>query len=143
MWLPAATFATLIVKVEKGLPDLQIIVALGNGFILTGMLWGALIACLINGTLRQAVIYCFVLAAFTFFGVIHSAMPDGNMYFPWHLTDPTRLVPYQFTSAYLVLAAMIFVLSFTKGSRAATAAHTETVSGVRTGTSPAAVPSID
>lgn len=122
-WLPAATFATLIGKVEKGLPDLQIVVALGNGFILTGMLWGALIACLINGTLRQAVIYCFVLAAFTFFGVIHSAMPDGNMYFPWELTNPARLVPYQFATAYLVLAAMIFVLSFTRGSREIPAAH--------------------
>jgi AGZA family xanthine/uracil permease-like MFS transporter len=122
-WLPAATFATLIGKVEKGLPDLQIIVALGNGFILTGMLWGALIACLINGTLRQAVIYCLVLAAFTFFGVIHSAMPDGNMYFPWQLANPTRMVPYQFTTAYLVLAAMIFGLSFTKGSKEATATH--------------------
>jgi AGZA family xanthine/uracil permease-like MFS transporter len=122
-WLPAATFATLLGKVEKGLPDLQVIVALGNGFILTGMLWGALIACLINGTMRQAMVYALVCAAFTFFGVIHSAMPDGNMYFPWELTNPMRLVPYQFTAAYLVLAAMIFVLSFTQGSKEATAGH--------------------
>jgi adenine/guanine/hypoxanthine permease len=122
-WLPAATFATLLGKVDKGLPDLQIVVALGNGFILTGMLWGALIACLINGTLRRAVIYCFVLAGFTFFGVIHSAMPDGNMYFPWELANPARLVPYQFTAAYLVLAAMIYILSFTKGSKEATLGH--------------------
>jgi AGZA family xanthine/uracil permease-like MFS transporter len=139
LWLPAATFATLMAKADKGLPDLQIIVALGNGFILTAMLWGALIACLISGAMRKAVIYCLVLAAFTFFGVIHSAMPDGNMYFPWHLANPTRLVPYQFTAAYLVFAAMIFLLSFTKGSKEATAAHGETISGVRP--SPAAATS--
>jgi AGZA family xanthine/uracil permease-like MFS transporter len=121
--LPAATFAVLLAKVEKGIPELQIVVALGNGFILTGMLWGALIACLIDGTLRRAVIYSGVLAAFTFFGVIHSAMPDGNMYLPWQLSNPTRMVPYQFTAAYLALGAMILFLSFTKGSRQVLAVH--------------------
>jgi adenine/guanine/hypoxanthine permease len=119
-------FATLVMTAEehaKGLGDLQIIVALGNGFILTGMLWGALIACLISGTMRQAFVYSLVCATFTFFGVIHSAMPDGNMYFPWRIDMPARLVPYQFTAAYLVLAAVIFSLSFTRGSKEIHPAH--------------------
>ncbi len=107
-----ATFAALLVEPGKSLSELQVIVALGNGFILTGMLWGAFIACLIDGKLRQSTAYLLVLAGLTFFGIIHSAMPDGNMYLPWQLASPARLVPFQITTAYLVLAGMIYGLSF-------------------------------
>jgi AGZA family xanthine/uracil permease-like MFS transporter len=93
---------------------MQVIVALGNGFILTAMLWGAFLAVLIDGKLRQAAACLAVLAAMTFFGIVHSAMPDGNMYLPWLLPSPAKLVPFEFTAAYLILAAVILALSFTR-----------------------------
>ncbi|MFH1223385.1 MAG: hypothetical protein V1647_03470 [Pseudomonadota bacterium] len=111
------TFAKLMTTVDKVIPEMQVIVALGNGFILTAMLWGGFVAALIDKKLRQSVIYLLVLAGFTFFGVIHSAMPDGNMYFPWNLTGIAKAIPYQFSLAYVVLAVMIFFLSFTKASQ--------------------------
>ena len=117
-WLAPAALAALLVGADKTLPELQVIVALGNGFILTGMLWGAFIACMIDGKLRQSGAYLLVLAALTFFGVVHSAMPDGNMYLPWDLTGAARLVPFQFATGYLVLAAMIFALSFARADKA-------------------------
>ncbi len=112
--VPAEIFAKQLVAVGKGLPELQVIVALGNGFILTAMLWGAFMAKLIDRQVRAAVFYLVVCAALTFFGMIHSAIPDGNMYFPWTLGYPANQVPYQFTAGYLALAALLLALSFTK-----------------------------
>lgn len=111
------TFAKLMVTMEKGLPEMQVIVALGNGFILTAMLWGGMVAALIDRKIRQTAIYLFILALFTFFGVIHSAIPEGNMYLPWTLGHPSRMIPYQFTTAYLALAGILLLLSFTKESK--------------------------
>jgi adenine/guanine/hypoxanthine permease len=111
------TFMKMMSTVERGIPELQVIVALGNGFILTAMLWGGMIAAMIDRKLRQCTLYLLILAIFTYFGIIHSAMPDGNMYFPWTLSDAARMVPYQFSLAYLILGAMLFMLSFTKESR--------------------------
>ncbi|OGR70137.1 MAG: hypothetical protein A2179_06355 [Elusimicrobia bacterium GWC2_63_65] len=108
------SFNKMLVAVDKGLPELQVIVALGNGFILTGMLWGAFVAKLIDRQVRAAAVYLLVCALLTFFGMIHSAAPDGNMYLPWTLAYPANQVPYQFTLGYLALAALFLALSFSK-----------------------------
>jgi len=108
---------SLITKVGNGLPEMLVTIALGNGFILTGMLWGAFLAEMIDRRLRQAAICLMVLAGMTFFGVVHSALPAANMYFPWMLTGVAQQIPYQFTLAYVVLALMIFGLSFTSAGR--------------------------
>jgi AGZA family xanthine/uracil permease-like MFS transporter len=113
-FLPAAVFAGLLAKTGKELPELLVTVALGNGFILTAMLWGAFLAEMIDRKLRLAALYLGILAVFTFFGVVHSASVDGTMYLPWHLTGLERAVPYQFGLAYTVFAALLLLLSFTK-----------------------------
>jgi AGZA family xanthine/uracil permease-like MFS transporter len=118
-FVPAANFAAMMAAKGKGLPELLITVALGNGFILTAMLWGAFIAKLIDRELKTASIYLWICAVFTFFGIIHSAIPDGNMYLPWNLEGMARQIPYQFTSAYVALAVLMFLLSFTKGIKEA------------------------
>ncbi len=115
--VPLAKFNELLTVPGKTLPQMLVIVALGNGFILTAMLWGAFAAKLIDRKLKQASIYLLITAVLTFFGVIHSANPNGNMYFPWQLTGVFQQVPYQFTVAYLVLAGMLFFLSYTKQSK--------------------------
>jgi AGZA family xanthine/uracil permease-like MFS transporter len=112
--VPTELFNKNLVAADKGLPELLVIVALGNGFILTGMLWGAFMAKLIDRHIRAAAFYIGVCAVLTFFGVIHSAIPDGNMYLPWKLGDMMRQVPYQFTIGYLALAVMLLGLSFSK-----------------------------
>jgi AGZA family xanthine/uracil permease-like MFS transporter len=112
--VPVEIFNKMLVAVDKGLPELQVIVALGNGFILTGMLWGAFMAKLIDREVRAAAFYLGVCALLTFFGIIHSAIPDGNMYFPWTLAYPANQIPFQFTAGYLALAALLLALSFSK-----------------------------
>ena len=115
--VPLSNLEQLITKVGSTLPEVLVIIALGNGFILTGMLWGAFLAEMINRRLRICSVYLIILAILTFFGIIHSASPDANVYLPWSLTETARQIPYQFGQSYLVLAVMMFLLSFTTGSK--------------------------
>jgi len=117
--VPAERFQQLLVAPGKELPEVLVTVALGNGFILTAMLWGGFLAELVDRRLHRAALYLGILALFTGFGVIHSVSPDGNMYLPWTLEGLPRSLVQQFTTAYLALAAMLLLLSLTKESREA------------------------
>jgi AGZA family xanthine/uracil permease-like MFS transporter len=110
-------FQRLMTLPGKALPELLVTFALGNGFIVTGMLWGAFLAELIDRRLKRSSIYLVVLGLFSFFGIIHSAMPDGMMYLPWTLDGLLKQVPYQFTTAYIGLALFLVAMSYTKESR--------------------------
>jgi AGZA family xanthine/uracil permease-like MFS transporter len=114
-----SVFQNLLTTTGKGLPELLVTVALGNGFILTAMLWGAFLAQLIDKKIKAASLYLLILSVFSFFGIIHSAIPDGDMYLPWRLGFPANQVPYQFSAAYVVLAVLIMVLSMLKPKDAA------------------------
>jgi AGZA family xanthine/uracil permease-like MFS transporter len=116
-FVPVETFQKLMVAQGRSLPELLVTVALGNGFILTGMLWGAFLAELINRRLKISAVYLGILALFSFFGVVHSCSPDGNIYLPWSLTGIARKIPYQFALAYVGLAVMFLLLSVTAASR--------------------------
>jgi len=110
--VPVEKFNYFLTLPGKQIPELLVIVALGNGFILTAMLWGAFIAKLIDKQLKAASVFLMITAFLTFFGIIHSAIPEGSMYFPWQLPPQLANVPYQFTAAYLLLAVMFLIFSF-------------------------------
>jgi len=116
-YVPVDTFKAMLAAPGKQLPELLVTVALGNGFILTAMLWGAFISKMIDRKLRVAAGYLGILAGLSFFGIIHSAIPDGNMYLPWNLPEPARQIPFQFATAYLVLAVLLYAMSYTKESK--------------------------
>jgi AGZA family xanthine/uracil permease-like MFS transporter len=59
--------------------------AVGHGFVLTAMLWGGLLADLIDEKLKSASLYAAVCAGFALFGIIHSVTPSGDIYLPWRL----------------------------------------------------------
>ena len=80
-------------------------------------MWGGFLAELIDRHLKRSSLYLFLLAILSFFGIVHSASPDGMMYLPWSLSGMAQKIPYQFASAYIVLAVMLLVFSFTKESR--------------------------
>jgi len=81
------------------------------------MLWGGFLAELIDRRLTRSAVYLFILAVFTFFGIIHSASPDGVMYLPWTLDALSQKVPYQFALAYAVFGVMLLLFALTKESR--------------------------
>lgn len=120
-FVPIARFNELLlpplVNAPRGLPELLVTVALGNGFILTAMLWGAFIVKVIDRKLKTASVFLLILAGLAFFGIIHSAIPDGNSYLPWTLTPFQQKIPYMFSSAYVILAVMFYLLSFSKESK--------------------------
>ncbi|HWW93274.1 MAG TPA: hypothetical protein VN375_07910 [Vicinamibacteria bacterium] len=124
--VPAEHFRALLTAPGKELPEALVTLALGNGFILTAMLWGGFLAELIDRRLPRSALYLGILAVFTFFGVVHSASPDGNMYLPWTLADAQqRIIPYQFGLGYLVLAVLFLLLGLTRESREAPPASLE------------------
>lgn len=99
------------------LSDVQVVIALGNGFILTAMLWGGFLAELIDRKVARSAGYLFILAALTAPGIIHSALPAGNMYNPMDLKDGAELVPKLFTLGYVLLGGLFLALSFTPESK--------------------------
>jgi len=122
--VPADRFVQLMGTPGKELPEVLVTVALGNGFILTAMLWGAFLAVLIDKRFRVASMYLGIMGIATFFGVIHSALPEGSVYLPWNLASPLlRAIPYQFAGAYLALAVIILLLSLTRQTIGETGRH--------------------
>ena len=117
-FVPTDRFAQLLAAPGKELPEVLVTVAVGNGFILTAMLWGAFLAELIDRRLARSALYLCILGVFTFFGIVHSSLPDGSMYLPWTLANPLqRAIPYQYALAYMVFAAMLLLLSLSKESK--------------------------
>lgn len=89
---------------------LMVINILGHGFILTGMLWGAFLAFLIDRDMAKSAFTLVLTAILTFFGVIHSVLPDGSMYLPWQIDSP---LPYYLATAYALMAVWIMVMGKT------------------------------
>ena len=114
----SSNFHDLMTLAGPNLPEILVTVALGNGFILTGMLWGGFLAEMIDRRLKTCSLYILVLAGLTFFGVVHSSSPDANVYLPWLLTGMAQAIPYQFSLSYLVLGVLVFLLSFTRAAEA-------------------------
>src|SRR5262249_58441915 len=65
-------FAQLFNAGEHGVPELAVIVMLGNGFIITSMVWASFVVALIDQRAVKAAAILLLGAALTLFGVIHS-----------------------------------------------------------------------
>lgn len=98
-------------------PEALTIVALGNGFIITAMLWGGFLAEMIERNFKKVTIYLGVLALLSFFGIIHSSDPTGSMYNPFNLVGFAREIPFQYATGYLLLGILVWILSFTPQSK--------------------------
>ena len=79
---------------------------LSNGFILTAILWGGMLACLIDKRPRKAGAYALACALFTLFGLMHSVFPSGEVYLPW---DAPNRYPLTIAASYLLLACIYMV----------------------------------
>ncbi len=119
IFVPAERFAALLTSADRGLPILAVIVALGNGFIITATIWAAFVVEMTEKRLRAAAVYLLAGAVLSAFGIIHSARADGSAYLYWHLTGVERVIATQFAAAYLVLAAALLVLSLQRGAKTA------------------------
>ncbi|WP_242111607.1 hypothetical protein [Luteimonas aquatica] len=118
MWIAPERFAELTSTLDgHGLPELAVIVVLGNGFIITSMLWISALAAMIDGRLLRAAGCLLVAAGLTLFGLIHSVDPRGGIYLPWTLQGLPATIAWQFAFAYVALAGLLALLSLQKQPR--------------------------
>jgi AGZA family xanthine/uracil permease-like MFS transporter len=110
-FIPPRRFAELMSVPEHGLPTVSVIVALGNGFIITATLWAAFVVEMTERRLRTAALYLGAGGVLCFFGVIHSVRLDGSTYLLPSLAGPSRDIAIQFCAAYFVLAGALLLLS--------------------------------
>lgn len=111
-------FNELLSAPDHGLPALSVIVALGNGFIITATIWAAFVVEMTERRLRSAAAYLAAGGVLCFFGIVHSVRPDGSLYLLPRLDGVARNVASQFCAAYFALAAALLLLSFQRGSAA-------------------------
>jgi len=78
-YVPPDRFARLLASTDQGMPELGVIVALGNGFIITSMIWAGFVAALVDKRPGAAVTTLLAGALLTLFGVIHSVEPGGGL----------------------------------------------------------------
>jgi adenine/guanine/hypoxanthine permease len=103
----------LLGSVGKSVGDLaapsgiEAILVLGNGFILTALLWGAALACIIDGRLALAAVALAVAGLAALFGVIHSPLPSGAVFWPWAVESAA---PGRLAAAYGTAAALLWLL---------------------------------
>lgn len=92
-----------------------VMIMLANGFILTALLWGSAAAFLIDRRIGAASVVLIVCGVLSLFGFIHSVLPSGGVYLPWHLTTTT--LPYHWCIAYIGLAALLLAMAKTDAYR--------------------------
>ncbi|TDR44929.1 AGZA family xanthine/uracil permease-like MFS transporter [Tahibacter aquaticus] len=116
-WIAPEKLAELAGALDgHGLPEVAVIKTLGNGFIITSMLWITSVVAMIDGRLRRACVVLLVAATLTAFGVIHSVDPRGGLHLPWQLQGLASTINLQFMAAYLALAAALALLSLQPGA---------------------------
>jgi AGZA family xanthine/uracil permease-like MFS transporter len=87
-----------------------VFIVLAHGFILTGMLWGAALAFLIDRQIHRAAMVLTICGVLSLFGIIHSVLPTGGIYLPWGAALHGASDPWRWASAYLILAVMLMLL---------------------------------
>jgi AGZA family xanthine/uracil permease-like MFS transporter len=91
----------------EGRAAFQTLLVLGNGFILTALLWGAALAWIIDGRLRLAAVAFWVAGLATLFGLIHSPLPSGALFLPW---SPPGGLPLAVAGAYGVAGTLLLLM---------------------------------
>ncbi len=83
------------------------LLVLGNGFVLTAVLWGSALVFIIDQRLLSAAGVWAAASAASLFGVIHSPHPAGAFFWPWSATPGGA--PARLAGAYGVLAVLCLI----------------------------------
>ena len=85
------------------------LLVLGNGFILTSVLWGAALVWIIDRRLELTAVAFALASLATLFGVIHSPLASGALFWPWS-AGLAREVAWPVAGAYGLLAVVCATL---------------------------------
>jgi AGZA family xanthine/uracil permease-like MFS transporter len=91
--------------------ELQTVRILSAGFIVSSLLWAALLAHLIDRRLMAAAGCAATAGLLSLFGVIHSPFSDSRMFLPWSVGDfpatAAGQTPFHLAGAYAVVAVIL------------------------------------
>jgi AGZA family xanthine/uracil permease-like MFS transporter len=81
---------------------------LGNGFVVTALVWAGTVAFIIDGRLRRAAALMAAGAVAALFGVMHSPYENGRLLLPW-LAD--TMMPWVLCAAYLAVSGWLLLMA--------------------------------
>jgi AGZA family xanthine/uracil permease-like MFS transporter len=107
---------TLLSGVGKGAGDLAgeahrlygALLVVGNGFVVTALIWATALVAIIDRRLASAAAGLAVGAIATLFGVIHSPVPTGAVFWPWAAPSSA---PAALSAGYGLGAALLVLLA--------------------------------
>lgn len=103
--------------------DVAAIVTFGNGFIVTGTLWAALVYYMIERKIIAVIITSLTLATMSLFGIIHSVNLDGAMYWFGSLDSSQRLIALEYAGGYIMIAIVSVILHALNSNKSADLTH--------------------
>ena len=83
---------------------LRAVTLLGNGFVVTAVIWGAAAADVIDRRFVRAAAVFLLASALSLFGVIHSPATGGTLFLPWKAISPATI---HFLFGYAALAVLV------------------------------------
>ena len=83
------------------------LLVLGNGFIVTALFWGSVVVCIVDRKLAHAAMVFGMASLATLFGVIHSPLPGGALFWPW---APPSGTPLTLAGAYGLAGTLLLAL---------------------------------
>jgi len=107
---------TLLASVGKSSSDLagvgrqtfETLLVLGNGFVLTALVWAWTLCCIIDRRLGAAAAVLGGAGVAALFGVIHSPLVNGAVFWPWSVPSAA---PFQMAAAYGVSGALLLLFA--------------------------------
>jgi AGZA family xanthine/uracil permease-like MFS transporter len=101
-------------------PLIATVTILSGGFIVTSLIWGTFLTHLIDGRVKPAAATLVIAGVFSWFGIIHSPLPSGEINTPAvvlrKLEDQGRgrtaaqQTPYHWAAAYMAMAAVVLAM---------------------------------
>jgi AGZA family xanthine/uracil permease-like MFS transporter len=86
----------------------QALLVLGNGFILTAVLWSSALVAIIERRPAAAALALALTSLATLCGLVHSPLPSGAVFWPWSTGAPLA-VAAPLAGAYGALAAVVLL----------------------------------
>src|SRR5262245_19294374 len=90
------------------------LLVLGNGFVVTALLWAWTVCCMIDRRLGAAAAVLGFAGIGALFGVIHSPLASGALFWPWTVPSPT---PFVIAGGYGIAAGIVLLLAMRSSAR--------------------------
>lgn len=103
--------ADMFKNLTPSMSDSLVIVIMGNGFIITGILWGAMLCFAIDRKYIKSFVCCVGLSVLSYFGIIHSIFINGQIYLPYLLPSSISHIPLELSLGYAAMGILVLLSS--------------------------------